>query len=213
MKNELQKITTVNAPATTVNQTGEKNIHISHADTVNQNIIYSFPYVQQLQGGMLKPTSRQINTNFYNLFVIGGETFEQNHFLVPADRALSSYWTSDDLRDRYATLTDEAKEEIKTFPTLFMAEADNYNAKAGANQQVIFGFVDGVRVQDNGIKIKCQLLWPIPMQQISDIGFDLGMKDMNKAISEMNHTHWAIKRINLLEELKEAGISLMGMNL
>lgn len=93
-----------------------------------------------------------------------------------------------------------------------MPEADNYNAKAGDEQQVIFGFVDDVRKQDNGIKIKCQLVWPIPMQQISDIGFNLGMKDMDKAITEMNHTHWAIKRINLIEELTDANISLMGIN-
>ena len=33
-------------------------------------------------------------------------------------------------------------------------------ARAGEGQQVFFGFVDGVRKQDNGIKIRCQLLWP-----------------------------------------------------
>jgi hypothetical protein len=48
------------------------------------------------------------------------------------------------------------------------------------------------------------------MQQISNIGFELGMQNMTKGISEMNHTHWAIKHINLKEELDDAHISLFG---
>lgn len=211
MKNELQNISSVGVPTTTVHQHGEKNVHIDQAETVNQNITINFPYVQRSSNGTMKPASRPINTDFFNLFVMGAETFEQDHFLVPADRALSYYWTSEDLRKKYGQLSNEAIEEIKTFPALFMAEAEHYYAKADDEQQVYFGFVDSVRVQDNGIKIRCQLLWPIPMQQISEIGFNIGLKDMTKAITEMNHTHWAIKRINLIEELKDAQITLFGV--
>ena len=211
MKNELQNISSVGVPATTVYQNGEKNVHIDHAETVNQSITFNFPYVERLPSGTMRPTSRTINAEYFNLFVVGGELFEQDHFIVEADRALSPFWTSEELRERYGRLTDEAIGEIITFPALFMAEAERYYAKAGDNQQVFFGFVDSVRVQDNGIKVHCQLLWPIPMQQISAIGFELGMKNMTKAITEMNHTHWAIKHINLIEELKEANITLFGV--
>lgn len=220
MKNELQPVSgtnlpatevpAANVPATVVNQNGEKNVHIDHADTVNQNITFSFPYIARTPDGRMQPTARNINRNYYNLFILGAEPFDTDHFIVPLDRALSSYWTSDELRAELGELSNEAIEKIKTFPALFMPEAEGYYAKASEEQQVFFGFVDGVRIQDNGIKIRCQLLWPIPMQQISNIGFDLGMKDMTRAISEMNHTHWAIKRINLVEELKDAGISLFG---
>lgn len=210
MKNELEKIASANVPTTVVNQSGEKNIHIDRADTVNQSITFNFPYIARTSDGRMLPTARTINQNYYNLFVMGAETFDSDHFVVPPDRALSPYWTSDELRDELGALSDEAIEKIKTFPALFMPEADDYYAKASDEQQVIFGFVDSVRIQDNGIKIRCQLLWPIPMQQISKIGFDLGMKDMTRAISEINHTHWAIKRINLVEELKDAGINLLG---
>ena len=85
---------------------------------------------------------------------------------------------------------DEVITEIITFPALFMTEAEEYCAKAGAEQQAFFGFFDSVRPLNDGIKIRRQLLWPIPMQQISDIGVKLSMKDMTKAISEMNHSHW-----------------------
>jgi hypothetical protein len=91
-----------------------------------------------------------------------------------------------------------------------MQEADGYYAKPSDEQQAYLGIVEDIRVQDNGIKIRWRMIWPIPMQQISRIGFELGMLNMTKAISELNHTHWAIKRINLFEELKDAGISLFG---
>lgn len=220
MKNELQpvstanlstaEVTAANVPATVVNQNGEKNVHIDRADTVNQNITFKFPYIARTSDGRMQPTARNINRNYYNLFVMGAEPFDSDHFIVPPDRALSPYWTSDELRNELGELSDEAIEKIKTFPALFLPEANDYYAKASDEQQVIFGFLDSVRVQDNGIKIRYQPLWPIPMQQISNIGFDLGMKDMTRAITEMNHTHWAIKRINLMEELNDAGISLFG---
>lgn len=211
MKDELQTVSAAGVPATVVNQNGEKNVHIDRADTVNQNITFNFPYVARSSDGRMQPTSRTINQNYYNLFVMGAEQFEQDHFIVQPDQALSKGWTSEELRTELGELTDEAVEKIKTFPALFMPEAKDYYAKPSEEQQVFFGFVDGVRLQDNGIKIRCQLIWPIPMQQISNIGFELGMKDMTKAITEMNHTHWAIKRINLIEELKDAGISLFGL--
>lgn len=210
MKDELQRFTPTGLPSTVVNQQGEKNVHIDHAETVNQNITINFPYMRRASGSA-KPSSRTINPNYYNLFVMGGEDYEQDHFLVPADRALPYYWTSEELRKKYGSLTDEAIEEIKTFPALFMAESTGYYAKAGDEQQAFLGFVDAVRVQDNGIKIRCQLVLPIPMQQICDIGFELGMRDMEKALTEVNRTHWSIKRINLIEELKDANINLWGL--
>ena len=115
-----------------------------------------------------------------------------------------------EVRNKYGRLTAENIEELKTFPALFMQEADGYYAKPSDEQQAYLGIVEDIRVQDNGIKIRWRIIWPIPMQQISRIGFELGMLNMTKAISELNHTHWAIKRINLFEELKDAGIPLFG---
>lgn len=211
MKTELEAVSAANVPATIVNQNGDKNVHIDRADTVNQNITFNFPMMVTADDGKMQPMSRSVNRNYYNLFVIGSEQFDQGHFIIQPERALSSYWTSEELRTKLGGLTDEAVERIKTFPALFMQEAESYYAKPSEEQQVYFGFVDGVRIQDNGIKIRFQRVWPIPMQQISNIGFELGMKNMTKAITEMNHTHWAIKNIDLMEELKDAGISLLGM--
>ena len=73
MKDELQTVPAAGVPATVVNQNGEKNVHIDRADTVNQNITFNFPYVARTSDGRMQPTSRTINQNYYNLFVMGAE--------------------------------------------------------------------------------------------------------------------------------------------
>jgi len=73
----------------------------------------------------MQPPARNINRNYYNLFILGAELFDTDHFIVPLDRALSSYWTSDELRVELGELSDEAIEKIKTFPALFMPEAES----------------------------------------------------------------------------------------
>ena len=212
MNHDLQKVSlqeTALTPAKSISQTGEKNVYVEQVGTLEQNTT-----VIQVMGRsssvVMRPTTQTVSTTFYHLFVMGGETFEQDSFIVPADRALSAYWTSEEVRGKHGNLSEESIEELKTYPALFMPEADGYYAKAGSEQQAFFGLVSDIRLQENGIKIKIHLAWPIPLQSICNIGFNLGMKDMDKALSEVNRTHWAIKRINLLEELKDANISIFG---
>ena len=71
-------------------------------------------------GGM-NGTSFALNTDYYNLFVIGTETFSDGHFIVPKDRALTESMT-DENKAQFSSLTDEAIERIKTFPSLFASE-------------------------------------------------------------------------------------------
>lgn len=214
MKNEeLQSLpkTDLSTPLqTTVNQYGEKSVYIDQVDHMSQNVIV-LPILQRSPSGSVRQTTQAFNTEYYHLFVMGGETFTEDHFIVSADRALSAYWTSEDLRERYGQLSAESIEALKTFPALFMPEAEGYYAKATDEQQAYFGVIEDIRLQDNGIKIRWRMFWPISMKQLCDIGFELGMKNMTKALSELNHTHWAIKHINLVEELKDANITLFGI--
>ena len=196
------------ATQTTVNQYGEKNIHIDEVANLHQNVIMVPMFQRPSAGG--RPTQQALRTDYYHLFVMGGETFETDHFIVPPDRALMKYWTNDELRDKYGSLSVEAIEELKMFPALFMPEPDTYYAKAGEDQAAYFGFVTDIRVQDNGIKIRYNPMLAIPLQAVCNIGFELGMKDMTRALTELNKTHWALKRINLVEELKDAKLFFPG---
>ena len=195
---------------TTVNQYGEKSVHIDQVGQMSQNVMI-LPCFQRTASGAMRQTPQTISTEYYHLFVVGGETFTEDHFIISADRALGTYWTTDDLREKFGRLSADDIEILKTFPALLMPEADGYYAKPADAQQAYLSVIEDIRVQDNGIKIRWRMLWPISMQSLCTIGFELGMKDMTKALSELNRTHWALKRINLIEELKDAGLTMFGI--
>lgn len=156
-------------------------------------------------GGM-NGTSFALNTDYYNLFVIGTETFSDGHFIVPKDRALTESMT-DENKAQFSSLTDEAIERIKTFPSLFASE-NRWYGKTDDDQNAIFGLVSDVRVQDNGIKVHFRPLWPIQQQRLNEIAFQLAIQG-SPSFNELCRTHWAIKKLNLIEELKAAGISVL----
>ena len=190
----------------------------NHANVGNQTVIQiqnmsgsiGIPYVvipQQVSTTRNAPnTTFTLNTDYYNLFVIGTETFSDGHFIVPKDRALTESMTPEN-KAQFSALTDEAIARIRTFPSIFASE-NHYYGKTDDDHQAIFGIVKEVRIQDNGIKIHFQSLWPIQQQRLNEIIFQLAIGGTT-AFNELNHTHWAIKRVNLIEELRAAGISVL----
>ena len=190
----------------------------NHANVGNQTVIQiqnmsgsiGIPYVvipQQVSTTRNAPnTTFTLNTDYYNLFVIGTETFSDGHFIVPKDRALTESMTPEN-KAQFSALSDEAIARIRTFPSIFASE-NHYYGKTDDDHQAIFGIVKEVRIQDNGIKIHFQSLWPIPQQRLNEIIFQLAI-DGTTSFNELDRTHWAIKRVNLIEELKAAGISVL----
>ena len=190
----------------------------NHANVGNQTVIQiqnmsgsiGIPYVvipQQVSTTRNAPnTTFTLNTDYYNLFVIGTETFSDGHFIVPKDRALTESMTPEN-KAQFSALTDEAIARIRTFPSIFASE-NHYYGKTDDDHQAIFGIVKEVRIQDNGIKIHFQSLWPIQQQRLNEIIFQLAI-DGTTSFNELDRTHWAIKRVNLIEELRAAGISVL----
>mgnify|MGYP000866994631 CR=1 FL=1 len=147
----------------------------------------------------------EINYDFYNLFVIGAETYQDSSFIVPKDRALTES-TAQDIKDMCDALSPEAIEIIKTFPAIFASENHGY-ARTTEDHVAHYGYVLDVVPQDNGIKIYPFFLNEIKQQSLNLIAHNLGIAHA-KSFNELNRTHWAIKRINLLEELERGGISV-----
>ena len=190
----------------------------NHGDVTNQKVIniqnmsgnvgvsYVFMSSQFTTANGIKNISVSMNTNYYNLFVIGAETYSDGHFIVPKDRALTESMAAE-TKSLFSSLSDEAIAQIKTFPSLFASENRGYG-KTDEDHQACYGLVMDVRIQDNGIKIHFQPLSPIPQQRLNEMAFQLGIQGM-PTFNELNRTHWAIKRVNLIEELRSAGISVL----
>ncbi|SHH58608.1 hypothetical protein [Clostridium grantii] len=211
MINELTNKCISNMPTvgTTVNQNGAKNIHIDKVAAMQVHNTMVFPIYQQQRPTNVAIGQYGTSQEYYNLFVIGGETFvdwQAGHFIVPKDRALTENM-SKDIKDDVFSLSPEAIELIKTFPAIFASENTVYGT-SDDTQVAYYGFVTGLSVQDNGIKIYYQPINCLSQKRLNEIIFNLGIKGNNK-YNEFSRTHWTIKRINLVEELRSAGMPVM----
>ena len=109
--------------------------------------------------------------------------------------------------DKFAPMTEENREQIKTMPSLFMAENNQYG-KADENQNVIYGFVSDIKVYDNYVKVYyCGYRLDVPQWRLNELLEELQLVGNDK-FNELNRTHWSIKRCDLIQELLEGGVQI-----
>lgn len=96
-----------------------------------------------------------LNMDYYNLFVIGDETFCDGLYCSQRSRA-STGRMSQEAKDQFSALGKDAVSQIKTFPSIFACENHGYG-KTDDTHQAYFGLITDVRIQDNGIKIRTAL--------------------------------------------------------
>ena len=212
MSDKLQSATPAIVPnsdtPTTINLPGDGNTLIAHANVVHSssitNVIVAGKHAREISA----PAPGALSREYYNLFVMGSETFSafsSGHFLVPKDRALTEC-VSPDIKTTVSSLHADAIEFIKTLPAIFMSEHAGFG-RVDDTQQAYFGIVRDVRVQMNGIKICYQTLNAIPQSRLFDLMRELDILG-RPSFSELSRTHWAIKHVNLVEELRDAGIAV-----
>lgn len=208
MNNDLKMISSSDLPAKTteLNQTGDYNTQIAHAENVNNTINIVIPQLPIQNNVALCPHTCKINLDYYNLFVISDENFTTGHFVISKERALTESIDSE-LKMYYSTLSESAIADIKTFPALFASENHSFG-KTDEEHLAYLGIISDIKIQDNGIKIYYQLFSSIPQQRLNELTQELSLKRASY-INELNRTHWTIKKINLIEELKDAGIKVL----
>lgn len=199
-----------NSQAATFNLPGDGNTLVAHTDAVNNNYNIVLLNGSQPAGCDIDASaSLEFNPNYYNLIVVGNDDLDEpRHFLVRKDRALTES-TAKELMERYATLTPEAISIIKTFPAIIATENRQYG-KTESDHKAVYGIITDIKIQDNGIKIYYQVLNWIPQQKLNELAPELGI-DGTSNFNELNRMHWAIKKINMVEVLREAGLRVFSL--
>lgn len=151
-----------------------------------------------------------LNTDFYHLLVVGDDELNPQycHCLVRKDRAITES-TSKELKAAYAALSEDAISVLKTYPAIIATENHTYG-KTDEDHYAAYGLIVDVKIQDNGIKVYYQILNWIPQQKINELRFELGIEGCS-GTNELNRMHWAIKKINAVEVLREAGIQVFSL--
>lgn len=211
MSDELQPINpsalgiATDTPVSTVQQTGEKNVYANRVDNMNITIQTVGNTPPLLTPKVQKPIAG-FNRTHYNLFVTYGADFSQSTpFIVEASRALTEYM-DDDLKLKYATLSQGIIDEIKSFPCLFANENKEYG-HTDEEQTLGYGFIRQIKIRRDGIKIYPQILCLLPQQRLNESLFDLDIRG-SSSFNEFNRMHWCIKKVDLISELQELGFPI-----
>ncbi len=187
-----------------LNQYGSDSTQIAYVQnydgTINQTVLImpgtSATGVPMAAQGLV------FNYDCFNLFVIGTEQYTDPSFIVPKNRALTES-TSTEIQAQCAALSPEAIAIIKTYPAIFCSENHHFST-TDPDHVAYYGYVKDIKIQDNGIKVYFQILNQLPQQALIDLSEDLCIGGA-RAFTELSRTHWAIKRINLVEVLEKAG--------
>lgn len=145
--------------------------------------------------------------DYYNLFVIGGETFLQfsrGDFIVPKEDALT-HFVAEDIAEEIQKLDEAAIDRVKGFFCIFAPRNADY-AAPGSEQNALLGVITEIQRQDEGFKVMYQTLNSIPQIKIHELSNVLCIEG-KPTISELDTTHWSVKKVNLVKVLRAAGIS------
>lgn len=190
-------------------QTAEKIINIDHAETVQTRSTIVF--AAGLPGG---PKSTQTETAFsrdyYNLIVYGDTPFTQEgHLTMSQDRCLNTY-TSPELKARFTPLTPQTIEELKTFPCIVASENKRFG-KTEEDHYALIAQLTDIRRRSNGTELYFRPFFLVSQQRLNDLEYELAIRPENRSgFPELNHSHWTVKEIDLLEVLHDAGLIPFG---
>ncbi len=168
-------------------------------------------------GSITTPTfiQKTINIEYFNLFVILGEQYDKSYFIVDIKRALTiTEGTEKSIHDKLASFSEKAKSEIMSYPCIFANENYRYSppeTPPSGPQMAQYGFITKIQQLHNGdLKIYFQSLAMCPISQdlLNTMVSELDLQG-NEKVNELDRTHWSIKNVNIIEELKLKGVSLL----
>ena len=134
----------------------------------------------------------------YNLLVTAEENaWEGKTYSLDISRCIRmGEYTSEDLATRFGTFTPAAIEQLKTFPCLFAYE------EYGGDPR--FGFLKNIKKRADQVIMECEYMSIDPWISVKTLHSIQGTLDIRGW--ELSSTHWAVKDVDLAEELFPHGI-------
>lgn len=141
------------------------------------------------------------NKKFYNLIVTSDDVaWESDKYEMDISRFLE--YTNPVIKANYTNLNDKTLQDISKFPCLFLYELDRKNYG-------YIGYITKIKERTKKIGFKFEKITKIPIDDVIKLSFELDIDSNSKYITELHRTHWAIKKVNLLQELEEYDDNLM----
>jgi len=189
----------------TIQQTGEKNVFANHVDNLNVTLqTLNTPPQLVIQAPKLATLS--LNNEYYNLIVRDEiDLYNTQPFTLSIDRSLKEYM-GDELVKEFPISSSETQKRVLTFPSIFANENVSYG-HTNEKQLLGLGYIRQLKVRYEAVKIYPHIIYLLPQQRLNESLFDLDIQG-NSFFNEFNRTHWCIKKVNLIAELRELGFQL-----
>lgn len=110
------------------------------------------------------------------------ETWDLSPYECDKSRAVVEY-TADEISERYKFFDENAIEELKSFPTLFVTENESTESR--------IGYITNIRVRNKSVVLDYEfdpVLPALPIGAIEAMRVDIDLGDW-----ELSRTHWAVK--------------------
>lgn len=142
---------------------------------------------------------------YYNLFVSNQIDFDQRRIIMSLDRSLTEY-TDEEAQKIFRISDKESIQKICHLPSIILQENANYKGIADVGQVAVFGFITKIEQDWNNLIFTYDEVNSVPQQFITDIAdkIDAGIP---RKTGELNRTHWAIKKLDVIQALDECGIN------
>lgn len=146
--------------------------------------------------------------DYYNLIVYGQEPLQTDcHITLEKSRCLMEEDNiSPALKKRYSPLTPEIVEELKSFLCILACENYHYGWTDEDHSASVAMLTD-IKNRSNGIELYFHPFFGVPQERLNKLSFELGICGKYRKFNELNHSHWTVKEIDLLEVLGEAGLN------
>lgn len=201
LSNLQEQLPSTTALPDCVSQSGYVNNHVG---TLVQNFFQNSQHPSSRRHGRKQPDIQKLNSDLFHVIVsneIDLANDASTPFVIPFDRALTKF-TDTDLRKRYATLEDDTKEKLRTYPAIFAHEDDGY-AHASFSQNFAVGTIQDISIDYGlGIRIVPQIYDFFAQQDLDALWKEFHLAGHIR-FNELNRTHWSLKRGNLVEAIQE----------
>lgn len=131
----------------------------------------------------------------YNLFVTSeAEAWESESYVMPRERCLTSY-TPENIKVQYGKIDEGVIEKVLSYPCIFAYEDL-------CKKDAYIGTINNLIVRDRGVKVYYSIQHVVQYDVLRKLAFELDL-NMRGGITELMHTHWTIKEVNLMEYFDE----------
>lgn len=137
----------------------------------------------------------------YNLFISGDEeAWLNNSYILDRDRCIKvKEFTSEEIVEKYGSLTVNQISEIKKFPCIFAYETQ-------CKKDPKFGYLTDITERQNKVRLEINFIeTPSFITHDGFLNYDF---DLDISNWEYNRTHWAIKDVDLYKFFEKNNIKM-----